>query len=195
MKNKTLQANVLYNFIQYAEVASEIARVQNAINTDTAYLGKSIYSSISKLSKLRTPATYLAGVSRLIKDTTQGGAIGFGLEASVELFSSNNLFPIQSEVVTEVFEQLETELDRELPEDLAFSVMTDIRSSLFVNALTEIIHKDIDIEATREELLYGRENVLSLAKQVHAFQQETTNPFIKALSVNLAYDETQPDVI
>lgn len=194
-KDKSVQARVLINFIKYAEVSSEVSKLQTALNTDTAYLGKSLYSSINKLSKTPGIAEYtnLGNINNLIEGTTQGGAIGFGLEASVDLFSGNNLFPIKSDVVNEIFEQIELELGKTIDEKLAFTLMNDIRAGLFSEAIQEVFQQDID--SVRTDLLYGTEKEPSLAVQLHTLQQTSTNPFINALSATVSYDKKDPDVI
>jgi len=198
-KDKQFQGQVLHNFLQYVELSKEIGAVQNSINTDTAFLGKSIYSSVLKRQKLENTnnSPYLAGLGRLIETeeglTTQGSATAYGLFGSINLFSGNNLYPLNSPAIETIFDDISKEIGRDIDEDLAYSIMSDVRAGLFSNAIEQVYDQNTD--ELREELLFGKGKKLSLAKRLHALKQTSTNPFVNALSVNTAYQKGEPDTI
>lgn len=195
--DNTFQAKILYNFIKYGEVASEVSKAQTAINSDTAFLGKSLYESILKLQdvdKVRyNKLTHLGNTSNLLDNTTQEGAVDYGLEASVDLFANNNLFPLRSDIITDIFNTITAELDRDINSEVAHIIFSDIRASLYTQAIQDVYGRDIN--ELRTELLLGTKEKESLAKRLKNIQVTTTNPFLKTLTVSTANKVGEPDVI
>lgn len=192
-KDKLYQAKILWNFIKYDEVSREVSKVQSSANTDTAFLGKSIYESLLKKEAIDGKKQFLGNTDNLFDETTQQGAVMYGLDASIDLFSGNNLFPLRSTIVTSIFSQISQELDKELREDIAHNIFSDVRASLFTHAIKHVYNKDVN--ELRKELFFGNDKKLSLAKRLKSIQEKTNNPFLKILSVVTANKKGEPDVI
>ena len=191
--DKLFQAKILYNFIKYDIAAAEVSRVQTSANTDTAFLGKSLYESIVKLNRISEEKTNLGNTDNLFRGTTQGGAVQYGLMASVDLFANNNLFPVKSKVINNIFEAITAELGKDINEETAYKISSDIRASLFTQAVASVFGKEI--HQIRKELLYGTKEIPSLAKELKQIQATTKNPFLKTLTVRTANKSEEPDVI
>lgn len=206
----TKQAFILNNFRKYKNASQQLAKLQRLINVDTRYLEKSLYSSVYKFNELQdaNKSGLFGNFDNMMIGTTQGSAITYGLDYSIQLFNSQDLFPLNAPIWRGITDYIvtETKTESQLKDEVINNINSGIKAMVYSNIavdlwaeyLTEstkagtIRTKDIDINELRKELLYGER---SLVKLIQENKIKLNNSFLNILKLNKSKNKDVPDTI
>ena len=186
----------LSKFKQLTEYGKTLKRIQSAINTDSAGLGKSLFASIAKEESVRnlqnTPVknaeklignyTTINGKLEIEPTTINGFATVYGLFTNNSLWSK--YFPYGHENIANIVTEInkvtsDKEMDTAQKEEVYKNVFGAIKSYLFTRKDLGVF--DGDLKARREWLFKN------LGKKINEFKLNKTkifetNPFLNKLT-------------
>lgn len=190
------QIAALSKFKQLTEYGKTLKRIQSAINTDSAGLGKSLFASIAKEDSIRnlqnSPVknaeklignyTIVNGKLEIEPTTINGFATVYGLFTNNALWSK--YFPYGHENITNIVTEInkvtsDKEMDTAQKEEVYKNVFGAIKSYLFTRKDLGIF--DGDLKARREWLFKNLGKRISEFK-INKVKLFETNPFLNKLT-------------
>ncbi len=194
-ENKTkdyykLQAQILYNFIKYEEIAKELTQLQQPLTiSSTGGVGKSLSDAKYKQTQVETAQEgfkYLGNTNAFFDGTFIGNMIEKALIKGNEIYKGLG-YPYFEDSYSSIEAQIQSEIgrDKALSVDDLDDIHEQLKATLYSNGLFST-----DNFSLRQELLIG-EN--SLADRLQSYKG--SNQFFKKLKVDLATIKDLPNYV
>lgn len=195
------QAQILYNFIKYDEVASELTTIQNALTPETQGVGKSMSEMLYKqaqIEKVQLGGKYIANVDNLFNKTYIGQVIDKAIFKGNSIFK--NLYPYSDKSYNFIEESIVEQIgdDRQLSSEELDKIYKEVKSSLFTK--DGLFTSDIENERLRLlidtfTLNKGVKTFTTKSLAQRLFEYKGNNPFFKKLSTELTIKSGEPSYV
>lgn len=198
------QAQILYNFIKYDKVATQMSALQSALNPESSGIGKSLSDVKFKqeqIDRVRTKSPLLGNVSRFFDGTFVGNVIDKSVYQSNEIF--RKLFPYFEDSYRYAESAIATEmgLENAMNTDLYDLIHRDMKASIFTS--DGLIVPANRMFSERERLMIDRFEIdengnksfsqKSLAQRLSEYKG--ANKFLRKLSTNLSVKSGEPSYV
>lgn len=195
------QAQILYNFIKYDEVASELTTIQNSLTPETQGVGKSMSEMLYKqaqIEKVQLGGKYIANVDNLFNKTYIGQVIDKAIFKGNSVFK--NLYPYSDKSYNFIEESIVEQIgdDRQLSSEELDKIYKEVKSSLFTK--DGLFTSDIENERLRLlidtfTLNKGVKTFSTKSLAQRLFEYKGNNPFFKKLSTELTIKSGEPSYV